>query len=512
MASSSVARSPRTIPACKGKGKGKGEGKGKGKGFATCMLLDFSHEEDNVSCSEQDPLDLEHLCLGLVDDALTVGGQIGQGRFKSVYAGRHREHGPVAVLRIPSDNKRNEVRMLALLAKMENSFLFIPEVFGARQDPSGDLFVAQELSMLGSVKSVLQDQDLSPMLTPQHRLVVAAQLAGAIGFLEAARIIHTDIACRNVLLFQLEEDAPELTSAKLTDFGFSTCLPSDADHVILKQPQATRWCAPETVMSNKWSDKTDIWSLGVALWELFSGEATPWIRLSKRSEVGQRLRELAPDESQSEPSMTRRAPRSDPQRELNKRLREFSQKDMISEEFPAPESGAYPSVAHTTLLSCLRVDPAMRPQASAIALVFLDIVRPPASTMEKSMAEECNVSDDDSTCAPSEADVSEVDTPVLAAAPKCVETIIPLEPRGAASWTAGNVAVQTGKWTMWTYVQPALRRQDFACESDARDALSGNENGSADLGYTPRILRDPAGCPVTGTCWTGTRISTPRRA
>jgi len=440
---------------------------------------------------------------------LTVGDQIGQGRFKKVYTGRHKQHGPVAVLRIPSDNKRNEVRMLALLAKMDNSSLFIPEVFGARQDPSGDLIVAQELSSLGSVRSVLQDADLEPMLTPQHRLFVAAQLAGAIRFLEEARIIHTDIACRNVLLFKLEEDAPERTSAKLTDFGFATCLPPDVDHVILKQPQATRWCAPETVMSNKWSDKTDAWSLGIALWELFSGGSTPWMKFSKRSEVAQQLRAFALDESCKEPTMTRRAPRSCPQRELTKRLREFSHRDIISEAFPAPKQGVYPSVAHTTVLSCLRVDPVMRLPASSIATVFQDIVKPPASPMAKSVAEECGASDDESTCAPSEVDVPA--PAATAAAPACIDTVIPLEPRGGISWAAVNAPVETGKWTIWTYVSPALRRQDFACESDARDALScGTGSARVGLGNTPRILRDPAGRPIAGTCWSGTRISTRR--
>jgi len=326
----------------------------------------------------------------------------------------------------------------------------------------------------------------------------------------------TDIACRNVLLFQLEEDAPERTSAKLTDFGFATCLPPDAAHVILKQPQATRWCAPETVMSNKWSDKTDAWSLGVALWELFSGGSTPWMKLSKRSEVAQQLRALAPDESRSEPTMTRRAPRSCPQRELTKRLREFSLRDIISEAFPEPKQGLYPAVAHTTVLSCLRVDPAMRLPASSVARVFSDIVQPPACPMTKSVAEECGASDDESTCAPSEVNVQPQqqqqlsDVPAAtAAATTCIDTVIPLELRGGFSWAAINAPVQTGKWTIWTYVSPALRRQDFASEADARDALScGTGSVRAGLGNTPRILRDPAGCPIAGTCWSGTRIST----
>jgi len=131
------------------------------------MLLDFLPATANDSFSDSESVDIDQDSMGgpsnfglnVMDDALNVEAKIGQGRFKNVYAGHHKKHGPVAILRIPGDKKRNEVRMLALLAKMDNSTKFIPEVFGARQDPSGDLLVAQELSTIGSLRSVLQDSD-----------------------------------------------------------------------------------------------------------------------------------------------------------------------------------------------------------------------------------------------------------------------------------------------------------------------------------------------------------------
>jgi len=342
------------------------------------------------------------------------------------------------------------------------------------------------------------------MLTPQHRLHVAAQLAGAAAFLGTAGIIHTDIACHNVLLFQLQNGAPHPTKSKLTDLGFAACLPPDADHVILKQPQATRWCAPETVASSKWSSKTDMWSLGVALWELFSGEATPWMRLVKRSDVAKRLRELAPKES-SEPTLSRRPARNCPQQELTKRLRELAQRDMIREEFPEPEGGVYPAVAHTAILSCLRVDPGLRPLAPSVALVFQDIVQSPTSPVESTAAKDVSLGAEESTCVSGESTPSvqsAVNMPE--AAPTCINTFTALQPRGGASWAGSNVPMKTGKWTMWTYVNPGLLRQDFECESDAKAAFNSgapqadlvqamSHCSHVPLQSAPRILRDPAG-------------------
>lgn len=291
---------------------------------------------------------LQELGLEEMDaDEFKVGSEIGQGRFKTVYAGYHKHRGAVAILRLQASSERNEARMLGLLGRLDLSYFHFPEFFGAKVDPSGDLLVAQEISMLGSVRSVLQEPDLAPLLTPTHRLHVAAQLSAAVDFLDTTRIIHTDIACRNVLVFQLEEE-PEMTTVKLTDFGLAACLPPDMDYITSRQPQATRWCAPETVASMRFSRKTDVWSLGATLWELFADGMVPWSRCSKRADVTKRLREVAAGA--------------------------LSISADVSEDFPAPEPGLYPSVAHTAVLTCLRIDESMRPLACEAALVFEDMV------------------------------------------------------------------------------------------------------------------------------------------
>lgn len=170
---------------------------------------------------------------------LKVGTQIGQGRFKTVFTGSHKAHGPVAVLCYAAGSNQHEARILSLLAKMELGDFHFAELYGAKEDPAGSLLLVQELSMLGSVRSVLKEQDLAPLLTPLHKLHIAAQVASAVDFLEGAHIVHTDLACRNTMLFQLE-DEPELTTVKLTDFGCALVLPPNSDCIVNKQPQATR--------------------------------------------------------------------------------------------------------------------------------------------------------------------------------------------------------------------------------------------------------------------------------
>ena len=40
-------------------------------------------------------------------------------------------------------------------------------------------------------------------------------------FLTEKEIIHGDLACRNVLVFRIDENEPKRTLVKLTDFGIS---------------------------------------------------------------------------------------------------------------------------------------------------------------------------------------------------------------------------------------------------------------------------------------------------
>merc|ERR1719221_519316 len=102
-------------------------------------------------------------------------------------------------------------------------------------------------------------------------------------FLASHRIVHADLSARNVLLLQLGE-APSSVAVKITDFGLSLILEEGVSFVECKQPMATRWCAPETIASQRLSHRSDAWALGATLWEVFAHGESPWPRRPKRAD------------------------------------------------------------------------------------------------------------------------------------------------------------------------------------------------------------------------------------
>ncbi|KAE9413845.1 hypothetical protein Angca_003729, partial [Angiostrongylus cantonensis] len=83
--------------------------------------------------------------------------------------------------------------------------------------------------------------------------------------------IHRDVAARNCLV-----DGNEV---KIIDFGLSTQLSRHQEKykvTDLKQRLPIRWLAPEVMTTATYSTKSDVFSFGVLLWEIYSGGEMPY--------------------------------------------------------------------------------------------------------------------------------------------------------------------------------------------------------------------------------------------
>ncbi|APR84760.1 Serine/threonine protein kinase [Minicystis rosea] len=142
------------------------------------------------------------------------------------------------------------------------------EVLDVDELDDGVLFLAMELLEGVSLAEALYAEQ---PLTVQEFLTVMLDTARALGAAHLADVVHRDIKPGNIFLHR---DASGFASAKILDFGISKLTGVDDSHhtksgVVLGSP---RYMSPEQTRSAAAVDgRTDIWSLGVILFEGLTG-------------------------------------------------------------------------------------------------------------------------------------------------------------------------------------------------------------------------------------------------
>jgi len=102
---------------------------------------------------------------------------------------------------------------------------------------------------------------------------ICIQMVSALVYLESFHfILHRDLCARNFLV--TDDMLIKLSSferaREIIDDNYQA---SPTDDIIIK------WAAPEVILNSCYSTKSDVWSLGVVFWEVFSHGAEPYSNL-----------------------------------------------------------------------------------------------------------------------------------------------------------------------------------------------------------------------------------------
>ncbi|KAM6980164.1 RAF proto-oncogene serine/threonine-protein kinase [Aplochiton taeniatus] len=191
--------------------------------------------------------------------------RIGSGSFGTVYKGKW--HGDVAVkilkVKDPTPEQfqafRNEVAVLRKTRHV-NILLFMGYMTQER------LAIVTQWCDGSSLYQLLHVQDTK--LEILQLIDIARQTAQGMDYLHAKNIIHRDMKSNNIFLH-------EGFTVKIGDFGLATVKARWKGSEQVEQPSGSiLWMAPEVIrmQENPYSFQSDVYSYGVVLYELMTGE------------------------------------------------------------------------------------------------------------------------------------------------------------------------------------------------------------------------------------------------
>ncbi|XP_019748107.1 mitogen-activated protein kinase kinase kinase 7-like [Hippocampus comes] len=189
---------------------------------------------------------------------IQVEAAVGRGTFgvvfKAVWKGKD-----VAIKTIESDSERKaflvELRQLSRVNHPN-----IVKLYGSCDNP---VCLVMEYAECGSLYNLLHSAEPQAPYTASHAMSWCLQCAQGVAYLHAMKpkaLIHRDLKPPNLLLVSRG------TVLKICDFG-TAC---DIQTYMTNNKGSAAWMAPEVFEGSNYSEKCDVFSWGIILWEVLT--------------------------------------------------------------------------------------------------------------------------------------------------------------------------------------------------------------------------------------------------
>jgi len=222
---------------------------------------------------------------------ITIGKILGRGAFGEVFQGIWREK-DVAIKQIdfqhakkhlagtyygnvPKDEHLIEILQWEIHRLSSVSHANIVSFYGLLQNPKNEICIVMEFCHGGTLDKSLEKNDIAW----SKRCKWSKEITQGLKYLHKKGILHRDLKAENILI-------DENGTAKLADLGVSQAdalLSKKEARLVQKGFQDTRFIAPENRNDPTISSKeTDIYALGLVLWQIAAGKKDKKTPLPRR--------------------------------------------------------------------------------------------------------------------------------------------------------------------------------------------------------------------------------------
>ncbi len=194
------------------------------------------------------------------------------------------EEGPIVLIEKKEEPSEHEQLIYSTFKNHPN----IIRTYGFVGNDRGSIMILQERAPHGNLQSLLKNGQFQPSATVL--VEIFSQIINAMIAIVEKGLIHGDLRCENILVFQMHPTDPKRNLVKLANFTLAH--PNDrsyTDNRRLNVP--VRYCALEILRSagrSNYSEYSDAYSMGVLMWQTYSKGKSPYESSKTNGEVRQR--------------------------------------------------------------------------------------------------------------------------------------------------------------------------------------------------------------------------------
>ncbi|XP_034146386.1 tyrosine-protein kinase Tec isoform X2 [Esox lucius] len=197
---------------------------------------------------------------------LTFMKELGSGQYGVVRLGKWRAQHKVAIKAIREGAMLEEDFIEEAKVMMRLSHCKLVQLYGVctQQKP---IYIVTEFMELGCLLNYIRQRRGS--FSTGSLLSICQDVSEGMEHLEANGFIHRDLAARNCLV-------NEALVVKVSDFGMARPVLDDQYTSSSGSKFPVKWSPPEVFNFCKFSSKSDVWSFGVLMWEVFTEGKMPF--------------------------------------------------------------------------------------------------------------------------------------------------------------------------------------------------------------------------------------------